>query len=118
MTTRLDHAPVLASIINAVHLAVLVMRGHAKTRRFGPMTDVERVTALDAAVAASGEDFAWRTSIVDLMKLLRLDSSSENRRRLAWELGYAGALDQPEMNIWLHGEVMRAVAERNLLVPT
>src|SRR6185437_2253667 len=53
------------------------------------------------------EDFDWRRSIVDLMKLLKLDSGLSARKQLAQELGYSGALDgSAEMNVWLHKQVM------------
>ena len=55
----------------------------------------------------------WRTSIVDLMKLLDLDSSLDNRKELATELGYTGARDgSAEMNIWLHKRVIEEL-EKN-----
>ncbi len=55
----------------------------------------------------------WRTSIVDLMKLLDIDSSLANRKALATELGYTGAKDgSAEMNLWLHRKVMEEL-ERN-----
>src|SRR4051812_8664383 len=58
------------------------------------------------------EDLNWRQSIVDLMKLLKLDSSLTARKQLAQELGYTGALTgSAEMNIWLHKQVMRKLAE-------
>ena len=58
-------------------------------------------------------DLNWRTSIVDLMKLLDLDSSLTNRKELATELGYTGEKDgSAEMNMWLHRKVM-AELERN-----
>ncbi len=60
----------------------------------------------------------WRTSIVDLMKLLDLDSSLANRKELATELGYAGAKDgSAEMNIWLHRKVMDELAANGGHVP-
>jgi len=60
-----------------------------------------------------GSALNWRTSIVDLMKLLDLDSSLDNRKALATELGYTGATDgSAEMNIWLHRRVMEEL-ERN-----
>jgi hypothetical protein len=64
------------------------------------------------------EDLNWRQSIVDLMKLLKLDSSLTARKSLAQELGYTGALDgSAEMNIWLHKQVMRKLAENGGKVP-
>lgn len=63
-------------------------------------------------------DLNWRTSIVDLMKLIGLDSSLENRKALAAELGYAGATDgSAEMNLWLHKAVMQALAKNGGKVP-
>ena len=63
-------------------------------------------------------DLNWRTSIVDLMKLLGLDSSLDNRKELATELGYTGDKDgSAEMNIWLHKAVMRELAKNGGKVP-
>jgi 3-oxoacyl-ACP reductase-like protein len=63
-------------------------------------------------------DLNWRSSIVDLMKLLGLDSSLENRKELATELGYTGAKDgSAEMNIWLHKAVMRELEKSGGTVP-
>ena len=60
----------------------------------------------------------WRTSIVDLMKLLGIDSSLDNRKELAAELGYTGATDgSAEMNIWLHKAVMKELARNGGKVP-
>ncbi|HUQ12650.1 MAG TPA: DUF3597 domain-containing protein [Novosphingobium sp.] len=60
----------------------------------------------------------WRTSIVDLMKLIGVDSSLDNRKELARELGYSGDLDgSAEMNIWLHGATMRELAKNGGKVP-
>ena len=64
------------------------------------------------------EDFDWRKSIVDLMKLLKLDSGLGARKQLAQELGYTGALDgSAEMNVWLHKQVMIKLAEGGGKVP-
>jgi 3-oxoacyl-ACP reductase-like protein len=63
-------------------------------------------------------DLNWRTSIVDLMKLVGLDSSLDNRKELATELGYTGATDgSAEMNIWLHKAVMQELAKNGGNVP-
>jgi len=60
----------------------------------------------------------WRTSIVDLMKLLDLDSSLDARKALATELGYTGAKDgSAEMNIWLHRRVMQELEKNGGRVP-
>jgi len=61
----------------------------------------------------------WRTSIVDLLKLLDLDSSLANRKDLASELGYTGDMsDSARMNIWLHRQVMQKLAENGGKVPS
>ncbi|WP_237215386.1 DUF3597 domain-containing protein [Falsiroseomonas oryziterrae] len=78
--------------------------------------DVEAV--LSGMAAGSGQQLNWRTSIVDLMKLLGLDSSLAARKELAEELGYTGARDgSAEMNTWLHRQVMRRLAENGGRVP-
>ena len=65
-----------------------------------------------------GKDLNWKTSIVDLMKLLEIDSSLENRKELARELGYTGELNgSAEMNIWLHKATMRQLAANGGRVP-
>src|ERR1051325_9630317 len=72
---------------------------------------VEVAPILDKAVAAKGEKLAWRTSIVDLMKALDIDSSFAARKELAKELGYTGDTnDSASMNIWLHKQVMTKLA--------
>jgi hypothetical protein len=61
----------------------------------------------------------WKESIVDLMKLLKLDSSLDARKKLASELHYTGALDgSAEMNVWLHKQVMTKLAESGGVVPS
>lgn len=83
----------------------------------GQTVDVEQV--LEAKMAEKGNpDLNWRSSIVDLMKLLDIDSSLDNRKELADELGYTGSKDgSAEMNIWLHKEVMRQLAANGGTVP-
>lgn len=78
--------------------------------------DIEAVlTELDQA---DGRDLNWRSSIVDLMKLVGLESSLAERKELAQELGYTGALDgSAEMNIWLHKRVMQELAANGGKVP-
>ena len=78
--------------------------------------DVEAV--LSGIASKKGSDLNWRTSIVDLMKLLDLDSSLDNRKELATELGYTGAKDgSAEMNMWLIKAVMRALEKNGGTVP-
>ncbi len=70
------------------------------------------VDATLADVASKkGQKLNYKTSIVDLMKVLDLDSSLTNRKELAGELGYTGAKDgSADMNVWLHREVMKKLA--------
>jgi hypothetical protein len=71
---------------------------------------------LDAMPGA--KNLNWRTSIVDLMKLLGLDSSLEERKKLAAELSYAeDTTDTAKMNIWLHRQVMTKLAANGGTVP-
>jgi hypothetical protein len=79
--------------------------------------DVEQVLT-GIASRKGNPDLNWRTSIVDLMKLLDLDSSLTNRKELATELGYTGDKDgSAEMNIWLHKAVMRELEKSGGKVP-
>jgi hypothetical protein len=77
------------------------------------------VEAMIAKIASErGGKFNWQQSIVDLMKLLDLDSGLGARKQLAQELGYTGALDgSAEMNVWLHKQVMAKLAESGGKVP-
>ena len=78
--------------------------------------DVEAI--LTAMAAESSQQLNWRTSIVDLMKLLDMESSLAERRELATELGYTGDQgDTATMNIWLHKQVMKKLAENGGKVP-
>jgi hypothetical protein len=81
-----------------------------------PSVDVEAI--LTQKAAASGQKLNWRQSIVDLMKLLDIDSSLNARKQLAEELGYTGNTnDTASMNIWLHKQVMKKLAENGGKVP-
>jgi len=82
-----------------------------------PKVDVELV--LETMAAGTQQKLDWRNSIVDLMKLVGIDSSLANRKALAQELGYTGDMnDSAAMNVWLHKEVMRKLAENGGHVPT
>jgi len=79
---------------------------------------VDVAPILDKAVASQTEKLAWRTSIVDLMKALGIDSSLGARKELAKELGYTGDTnDSATMNIWLHKQVMAKLAANGGNVP-
>jgi hypothetical protein len=78
--------------------------------------DVEAI--LTGLAAKAGQTLDWRKSIVDLMKLLNLDSSLTARKELAKELNYSGDTnDSASMNIWLHKQVMQKLAENGGKVP-
>jgi hypothetical protein len=79
---------------------------------------VDVAPILDKAVAAKKEKLEWRTSIVDLMKALDIDSSFTARKELAKELGYTGdSSDSASMNIWLHKQVMAKLAANGGKLP-
>ena len=83
-----------------------------------PAQTVDVAPILDKAVAAKGEKLEWRTSIVDLMKALDIDSSFAARKELAKELGYTGdSNDSASMNIWLHKQVMTKLAANGGKLP-
>ena len=81
-------------------------------------TTVDVAPILDQAVKAKGEKLEWRTSIVDLMKALDIDSSFAARKELAKELGSTGdSSDSASMNIWLHKQVMTKLAANGGKLP-
>ena len=83
-----------------------------------PAQSVDVAPILDKAVAAKHEKLEWRTSIVDLMKALDIDSSLAARKELAKELGYTGdSNDSASMNIWLHKQVMTKLAANGGKLP-
>ena len=83
-----------------------------------PMSRAELEELIKKTASAQQEELNWRESIVDLMKLFKLDSSLGARKELAKELGYTGALDgSAEMNVWLHKQVMTKLAESGGKVP-
>ena len=83
-----------------------------------PAQSVDVAPILDKAVAGKGEKLAWRTSIVDLMKALDIDSSLTARKELAKELGYTGDTnDSASMNVWLHKQVMTKLAANGGKLP-
>jgi Domain of unknown function (DUF3597) len=92
--------------------------GAPTTAPAAPPQSVDVAPILDKAVAAKGEKLEWRTSIVDLMKALDIDSSFSARKELAKELGYTGdSNDSASMNIWLHKQVMAKLAANGGKLP-
>ena len=83
-----------------------------------PMSQVDVEAVLTKMASENKEKLDWRKSIVDLMKLLKLDSSLSARQELAKELHYTGNMnDSASMNIWLHKQVMTKLAENGGKVP-
>ena len=93
--------------------------GSAAGSSAAPAQSVDVAPILDKAVAAKGEKLAWRTSIVDLMKALDIDSSLGARKELAKELGYTGDTnDSATMNVWLHKQMMGKLAANGGKLPS
>ena len=83
------------------------------------ISEVDVLGQLEALAAKHPEKLNWKTSIVDLLKLLDLDSSFGARKEMAKELGCPEKLmdDSAQMNVWLHKEVLRRIAENGGNVP-
>lgn len=83
-----------------------------------PIAETEVDVEASLASMDGADDLNWQTSIVDLMKLVGIESSLNNRKELAQELGYTGDLDgSAEMNIWLHKATMQQLAANGGKVP-
>jgi hypothetical protein len=83
-----------------------------------PMAEVDVEAILSGMQSSAGQPLNWRSSIVDLLKLLGLDSSLQSRKELAAELHYSGDTnDSASMNIWLHRQVMNKLAANGGKVP-
>ncbi len=83
------------------------------------MSQVDVVAKLEQLASANAEKLNWKTSIVDLMKLLDMDSSLASRKDLAIELGYPRDQtdDSAAMNMWLHKTVLRKLSENGGNIP-
>jgi len=82
------------------------------------MSEVDVEAVLNGMAQNNAQKLNWKTSIVDLLKLLDLDSSLSARKELAQELNYTGdSNDSATMNIWLHKQVMKKLAENGGKVP-
>lgn len=84
-----------------------------------PIAVVDVVAQLEKRAAANPQKLNWRTSIVDLLKLLDIDSSLAARKELATELGCPANLmgDSAQMNMWLHKTVLARIAANGGNVP-
>jgi len=103
---------ILGNIMSAVTgAAKAASAGTAQASQPVAMAEVDVEAVLAKLSAQQKEKLDWRSSIVDLMKLLKLDSSLSARKELAHELGYKGdTSDTAAMNVWLHKEVMQNLA--------
>jgi hypothetical protein len=117
---------IFGSIMSAIFGGSKAQAGGAEASTSSPSTapsstagqpvDIEAVVG--GIAANKKEKLDWRRSIVDLMRVLDLDSSLTARKQLAQELGYKGELNgSAEMNIWLHKEVMKKLAANGGKVP-
>lgn len=106
-----------SAVAGAASAATTAVTGGATKAQ--PMTREQVEASIQKVADTSGhKDYNWKQSIVDLMKLLNLDSSLTARKQLAQELGYTGALDgSAEMNVWLHKQVMTKMMENGGTVP-
>lgn len=84
-----------------------------------PVSSVDVVAQLEKRAASNSQKLNWRTSIVDLLKLLDIDSSLTARKELATELGCPANLmgDSAQMNMWLHKEVLKRIAQNGGNIP-
>jgi hypothetical protein len=116
--TKADAAPASGGTTASPTSSPAASGGSSSTPA-APAQSVDVAPLLDKAVAAKGEKLAWRTSIVDLMKALDIDSSFAARKELAKELGYTGdSNDSASMNIWLHKQVMTRLAANGGKLPS
>jgi len=90
-----------------------------ETPRVQAISEVDVVAKLDGLAASNPQKLNWKTSIVDLLKLLGLDSSLESRKDLATELGCPKEKmgDSAQMNMWLHKTVLQKLAENGGNIP-
>jgi len=83
-----------------------------------PMAEVDVEEILKGLEGKTAQKLDWRHSIVDLMKILGMDSDIESRKQLAKELNYTGDMnDSAKMNIWLHAQVMKKLEENGGKIP-
>ena len=111
---------IFGSIMGAIfgHGSAQAKASPTETPSAAPAQTVDVAAIVDKAAEATGEKLAWRTSIVDLMKALGLDSSPSARKQLAKELNYSGDTgDSATMNIWLHKQIMAKLAANGGKLP-
>ena len=123
-------ADIIAKIFPSSHPAVAAAQGQpaagaqtatpAQQAAAAPQAPPPQPVDVEAIISAmpGASSLNWKTSIVDLLKVLGLDSRLDARKRLATELGYTGSeSDSAAMNIWLHGEVVAKLAANGGKLP-
>jgi 3-oxoacyl-ACP reductase-like protein len=101
-----------------VPVAAAVPGAAAPAAASAPAQPVDIAAVLEKMAASHKEKLDWKHSIVDLMKLVGMDSSLSERKELAADLHYTGDTnDSAKMNVWLHKEVMKKLAENGGKVP-
>jgi len=116
--TPVGGSPSAAQPGAATPAAPAVQSAATATAPAAPPKTVDVAAILDGLVAKNPEKLDWKRSIVDLMKLVGMDSSFAARKQLAQELNYTGdPNDSASMNIWLHKQVLIKIAENGGKVP-
>ena len=116
--TPVSGSPSAAQPGAATPAAPAVQSAAIATAPAAPPKTVDVAAILDGLAAKNPEKLDWKRSIVDLMKLVGMDSSFTARKQLATELHYTGdPNDSASMNIWLHKQVMTKLAENGGKVP-
>jgi len=116
--TPVSGSPSAAQPGAATPAAPAVQSDATATAPAAPPKTVDVAAILDGLAAKNPEKLDWKRSIVDLMKLVGMDSSFAARKQLATELHYTGdPNDSASMNIWLHKEVLVKLSENGGKVP-
>ena len=115
---RASEAKVNATVAVNAPAAGSQASGAAGAAPAAPAQPVDIEAVLEGMASSNAQRLDWRHSIVDLMKLVGIDSGLAARKSLAQELGYTGTTDDSAtMNVWLHKEVMRQLAANGGNVP-
>ncbi|MBY4895911.1 DUF3597 domain-containing protein [Cupriavidus sp. AU9028] len=117
-TTQAQPSPTAPVAAGATASAGGAAAAGANAAPQAPLSEVDVEKIMDDLVGESGQKLNWRTSIVDTMKALGIDSSLDHRKELARELQYTGDMnDSAAMNVWLHKRVMKELAANGGRLP-
>jgi hypothetical protein len=115
---KVPAAPVPPPVVAAAATAPVVASPAPAPAAPTALADVDVEAILNQLAAENPQKLNWHTSIVDLMKLLGMDSTLAERKELATELGYGEDMgDSAKMNIWLHKRVLYAFAQNGGKIP-